>query len=206
MRPVVDGHGLRGPAQDVLVQVGSPFEEPADVLEGDAKVLAQELAPRRVEDGAGARVERSRIDLGYALLDVAFAVAVDQLPDVIVQLLQGRIVMSVLFGFDYALLKIDDLGCRDLDALDGQRRHEAVGPHVAGDQKAEEIALLQGQMLGPRQQAVLFDELRVRSRVVVRRVQRVALLDVTPAMAGFGANVIGQHQPPFGVDLAAKWV
>src|ERR1041384_2100796 len=63
------------------------------------------------------------------------------------------------------------------------------------------MGLLEPVVLHARQKSVLPLELGVRLRLIARRIDRVALADVAPAVARLGANVIREPPAPLGIHL-----
>src|SRR5262245_3370836 len=59
-------------------------------------------------------------------------------------------------------------------------------------------------MVAARHKPVFDFKLRVRQRVIATRVGGVGLLDITPAVAGFGANMVREQIAPFRIHFKVR--
>src|SRR5262249_50426359 len=109
--------------------------------------------------------------------------------------------MAALLGMNHALFEIEQLRRRDLNALDTDGRAMAIGPQVAGKNIAEKIPLHYLMVLEAGEQAVLTLKLGIGSSVIAARVDGVGLPDITPAVAGLRADMLGEKIAPFGIHF-----
>jgi len=167
-------------------------------------MAAQEIPARRIEDGPGVAIQRLGIDLGDFTPDRRLAVLFDQLPHIVVQLLQNCVVVAALFGVHHSLLEIEHLGSGNQDALYRCRRAVAVGPEITGDEIAQKVALHQIQVVHARCEPMLTLKFWIRLCLIPTRIQSIALSYVAPAMAGLGADMIGEKEAPLVVNIEVR--
>src|SRR5579883_2912935 len=187
-RPGLDVDRLRREAENIEVQVLAELEEARDVLQRHVVEVAQ----RRIEADPRASVQRRLVDLGDALANRRLTVPLDELPHVVVDLLEDGVVVAALLGVYHPLLEVQHLRRGRVDALDGHRGGGPVGPVVAGEEVAEEVALHQLHVVALGAQAVLGLECGVWLGVIAVGLDRVGLADVAPAVAGLGTDVLRQ--------------
>src|SRR6185295_1921711 len=156
--------------KNVQIEILAPSREKAHVIHRHVEVFTQEVTARRIEDGARPAVERLLFDLPDAAPNRRFAVNFDLFPNMVVDLLQDRVVMGALFGMHHALFEIEQLGRGDLDTLDTRRRAMAVGPQITGKNITEKVPFHDLVVLNARRQAILALELGVGLGVVPTRV------------------------------------
>src|SRR6266404_923149 len=112
--------------------------------------------------------------------------------------------MAALFGVHHAFFEIEQLWRRDLDALDTRRGDVSVGPQVAGKNVAQKIALHDLMVLDARGKAVLALKLGVGFGVITAWVDGVGLADITPAVTGLGAGMLGEKITPFAIHFEVR--